>query len=288
MCRHGRAALGWSQRTLAAKVGVSRATIAAIELGRLDPTLDRTAAIAAALGYELELAFLAPKVIGDGRQRDLVHAVCSGFIDRRLGRASWEVDGEVYFEDGDWRGWIDILAFDPRTGTLLVIEIKTRIDDAGAIERQIGWYARVARRLARDRGWAVRRVECWLIALCTDEVEQAITINRDVLARAFPRRAEDLVATIDGTPPASGGLTRGLAVIDPRRRRRDWILRTKLDGRRSAAPYRNYADAAARVAGGGQGVSETDRSRTNTKATTGVRPESRLSLARSSQKGQSR
>ena len=34
----------------------------------------------------------------------------------------------------------------------------------------------------------------------------------------------------------------GLAMIDPSSRRREWLIRTTVDGRRSAAPYVDYAD----------------------------------------------
>jgi hypothetical protein len=33
-----------------------------------------------------------------------------------------------------------------------------------------------------------------------------------------------------------------LAMIDPSSRRREWLIRTAVDGRRSAAPYADYAD----------------------------------------------
>jgi hypothetical protein len=32
--------------------------------------------------------------------------------------------------------------------------------------------------------------------------------------------------------------------VDPRSRRRQWLQRTRLDGRRTAARFRDYADAA--------------------------------------------
>jgi hypothetical protein len=35
---------------------------------------------------------------------------------------------------------------------------------------------------------------------------------------------------------------RGLALVDPSSRRRDWLIRTSVDGRRSPASYRGYAD----------------------------------------------
>src|SRR5688572_18218178 len=149
--RDGRLALGLSQSAVASKVGVARSYIAAIERGRANPSLDVIVRLAGALGLELDLSLSAPVIVGDRRQRDAVHARCSGYVDRRLRGAGWETAREVAIVDGRWRGWIDLLAFDPRTGTLLVIEIKTVIDDLGALERQLGWYERVARRVALDQ-----------------------------------------------------------------------------------------------------------------------------------------
>jgi hypothetical protein len=38
-------------------------------------------------------------------------------------------------------------------------------------------------------------------------------------------------------------LVRGIALIDPRSRRRDWLIASPLEGRRTLAPYRDSADA---------------------------------------------
>ena len=257
MCRDGRQALGWSQARLATAIKSSRSHVAAIELGRANPSLEIIARLAATLGFELELVFRPPIIVGDRRQRDAVHARASGHCDRRLVADGWLTDREVEIVEDRWRGWIDLLAFDPRTGTLLVIEIKTRIDDLGAIERQVGWYARVARRLARSRGWEVRQVQVWLLVLASDEVEDTLRANRDILERSFPIRAAEMRRVLagqsgeleaDGLPATHNRSTvRGLAMIDPARRGRDWLIPTKLDGRRSAAPYRDYRDAADRL-----------------------------------------
>jgi hypothetical protein len=40
---------------------------------------------------------------------------------------------------------------------------------------------------------------------------------------------------------------RGLAVVDPTSKRRDWLRATRVDGRRSPAPFRDYGDAARRL-----------------------------------------
>lgn len=243
-CRDGRLALGHAQSALAAKVGVSRSYIAAIERGRANPSLDVIVRLATALGLELDLSLRPPIIVGDRRQRDAVHARCSGYVDRRFRADGWETDREVAIVDGRWRGWIDLLAFDRRTGTLIVIEIKTVIDDVGAVERQLGWYERQARRLAVDRGWRPRRIVTWLLVLSSEQNEQAMTNNRDVFEAAFPVRSP-LMARLAEDPNSVWPGGRGLALIDPARRRRTWLIRPRIDGGRSPSPYLDYRDAAA-------------------------------------------
>lgn len=247
LSRDGRQALGWSQQALAARIGVSRSYVTAIERSRANPSLEVVVRLASTLGFEIDLMAERPIVVGDRRQRDAVHARCSGYVDRRLTADGWETAREVGLVEGRWRGWIDLLAFDRRTGTLLVIEIKTRIDDVGALERQIGWYERAARGVARARGWNVRRVLTWLLVLASDEVDASLVANRDVISRAFPARADAMVEVLDRSAAGPTRPVRCLAAIDPSRRRRTWVLPTRLDGRRGAAPFRDYRDAASRV-----------------------------------------
>ena len=242
-CREGRLALGLSQEQLARKVGVARSYIAAIEVGRANPTLDVVVRIVTALGFELDLGLRPPVIVGDRRQRDLVHARCSGHVDRRLRAAGFETAREVPIVDGRWRGWIDLLAFDPRTGTLLVIEIKTVIDDVGAVERQVDWYERAARRVARERGWAPRRVITWLLVLATEQNEASLVRNRDIIDRAFPIRGGAMESLADDAGSA-WPRGRGIATIDPGRHRRRWLLRPRIDGGPTAPRYQDYRDAA--------------------------------------------
>lgn len=244
LCLDTRTMLDITQQALADAVGVSRPYIAAIEAGRANPSLDLVVRVADRLGIELEFAARQPLVI-PRPQHDLVHARCSGYIDRRLRGAGWEVRREVEVTHGRSHGWIDLLAFDPRTGTLLVVEVKTRIDDLGAIERQLGWYERSARGLAQDLGWRPDRLASWLIALASDEVDVAIRANSDAFAAGFPMRATDMGSVVGGhlVTVVSG---RGLALIDPSSRRREWLVKSRSDGRRTRAPYRDYADAARR------------------------------------------
>jgi hypothetical protein len=125
---------------------------------------------------------------------------------------------------------------------LLIIEIKTRLDDLGALERQLGWYERMAWQPARRLGWRPTRVVSIVLALASDEVERVVRAHRDLLAMAFPRRAHEVAGCLEDPTRFRPG--RALALIDPSSRRREWLIRTSIDGRRSRLPYRDYADAA--------------------------------------------
>jgi transcriptional regulator with XRE-family HTH domain len=239
LCRTTRTGLGLTQRQLAEAVGLSPGYVAAVEAGTANATLDVVDRIGNALGLELRIVGSPPVLIGP-RQREVVHARCSGYSDRRLRADGRLTLREVEVVHGRSHGWIDLLAFDPRTGRLVVVEIKTRLDDVGAIERQLGWYRRMAPAIARREGWLVREVSTWLLLLASDEVDLAIAANRELLKHAFPARGS---ALLDTSEP-------GLALIDPTSRRRSWLIRPRIDGRRTRLPYRDAADAARRFSGG--------------------------------------
>jgi transcriptional regulator with XRE-family HTH domain len=246
LCRGTRLMLDITQQELADAVGVSRPYIASIESGRANPSLDVVERIAESLGLQLELRGQAPVTLNSPRQRDLVHARCSGYVDRRLAGTGWLTRREVTIVRGRMRGWIDLLAFDPRQRILLVVEIKTWLDDLGAVERQLDWYVHEAPALARRFAFRPIGTIGWLLVLATAEFDGAIRTNRDAIARRFPARARSMGRLLlpgDAIEPADG-----IALIDPRARRRNWLIPTQLDGRRSRLPYTGYADAARRLA----------------------------------------
>jgi transcriptional regulator with XRE-family HTH domain len=247
MCRDQRRRLRLTQDELGQRVGVIRGHIANVELGRSNPSLELMGRIAMALDLEIDLVARPPTVVGVERQRDLVHARCWGYADRRFRRAGWLTAREVEIVQGRWHGWIDLLAFDPGSGTLIVVEIKTQIADIGALERQVGWYERSAFRVARGRGWQPRRTVVWVLALASLEVEATLRSNREVLAGAFPTRARQMRRLVERVDRQVIG--RGLALIDPTIRRSAWLLPSRLEGRRSPPSYLGYADAARRLGG---------------------------------------
>ncbi len=237
-----RRAIGWSQRELAARAGVSQPLVSAIENGQLPKvsvvTLTR---LLEAMGARLILDASRPFLGDRERQRDPAHARCATHVGRRLERDGWLVASEVEIGGNRSRGWIDLLAFHPGTGLLLVIEIKTEIHDVGAIERSLGWYEREAWAAARRLGWQPRRTLGALILLATDANDERIRANRETFGRVFPFRARGLAMAVrNGRPPIGAG--RSMAMVDPRSRRQVWLRPTRADGRRSSAPYRDYAD----------------------------------------------
>jgi transcriptional regulator with XRE-family HTH domain len=244
LCRDTRTMLDVTQQELADAVGISRSHIAGIETGRVDPSLDLVWSIADRLG--LDLQFVARQPIAVERRRgDLVHARCSGYTDGRLRTAGLLTARELEIAYGRFHGWIDILAFDPRSRTLIIVEIKTRLDDIGEVERRLGWYERNAFDVAKSIGWQPTKSLSWLLLLASDEVENQLTVNRQVLRRAFPDRAPTMRRILVAGAAQAGH--RGLALVDPTSRRREWLISTRSDGRRSATPFRDYADAARRL-----------------------------------------
>ncbi len=214
--------------------------IGTIEGGKANPTLDTVVELLDALGLELEVLIRGPVLLGGARNGDAAHAVCSGYVQRRLEAAGWQTAREIRIEDGRYLGWIDLLAFHEPSGLLLAIEIKTRIDDLGSIERSMDWYMQASMRAARRFGWRPLHADGWLVCLATDEVEDRIRESRAAIDVAFPVRASEMTALL--TDPVGRRRGRALALIDPRSRRRSWLIRTRADGRRSEAPYRGYAD----------------------------------------------
>ena len=239
-CRSTRLDLDITQQQLADAVGISRAYVARLEGGRANPSLEVVDRIGSALGVAFELTGRSP-ILWDGpRTRDAVHARCSAYVHRRLLADGLLVAREVQIRDGRGVGWIDLLAFDPRTGSLLIVEVKTSIDDIGRLERQVGWYERLAMAAARDRGWSPRSMSTWVLLLATDQNDAAVTTHADLFRHAFPLRA---VSMRDPAAVAAAPGGRALALIDPARRRHDWLISLHADGRRSPLPYRDRAAA---------------------------------------------
>ena len=236
-----RTALGLTQRGLARRIGRAQSYVSMVERGLIQGlSIAEADAISRSLGGTLVIGIEAPVLVAGSRQRDAAHARCVAYVARRLVRDGWVVQREVQVGSHDRPGWIDVLAFNPRSRVLLIIEVKTELVDLGGLERQLGWYEREARRAAMAFGWQAAAVMSAALLLSTKATDDRLRENTAGIRQAFPHRWRDLMSVLHGDAWIRQG--RALALIGPRSRVRDWCRPTVLDGRRSAAPYRNIAD----------------------------------------------
>ena len=183
-----RARRGWTQRRLATEAKVSRWVVAEIEAGRGDRlTAERLIHVIAALGGYLTIRI---QYQGEGldRLRDRRHAALVDQLVERLRGEGWEVATEVSFNNFGERGSIDILAFEPTSGALLVIEVKTVVPDIGGMLATLDRKVRLARELAESRGWRVRVVSRLLVLPEARTARRRIDDHEATFRNAFPAR----------------------------------------------------------------------------------------------------
>ena len=134
------------------------------------------------------------------RLLDADHSALAAHLTQRLSAFGWAVRSEVSFNQYGDRGRIDLVAFHPVEGILLIIEIKTAIVDAQAMLGALDVKARVGRTVARQLGWEARRVV------------PALVILDGSTARRHVRAVEPLLNRFD---------LRGRAAVDWLRQPRD-------------------------------------------------------------------
>jgi hypothetical protein len=248
--RNARLGRRWSQRRLAAASGSSQSEISRVERGSMvDLTFRRAIRILRALDVEPLLSLVPPRMTTPPI-RDRAHARCVGTVARRLAMAGWTVATEVAVGGIRWRGFIDILAIHPVSGLLLIIEVKTELDDLGGLDRQIASYLEVAWGAASGFGWHPRGATAIVLLLATRDNDHRLRANRDLFDASYALRSSalwSLVSDPSPRPPPRGA--RGLAMIDPASRRRIWLIPTAIDGRRSNARYADRAAFLARHSG---------------------------------------
>lgn len=149
---------GWRQADLSSFSGVARSVISDLEAGILDlHAIGALERVAEAVGGTLRLDLRVPG--GDlGRLLDADHARLQARWVAWLGRHGWATDVEATFNHYGERGSVDVLAWHPRSGVLLVVEVKTVLVDIQATLAALDRKTRIARELAGTRGWRARCV----------------------------------------------------------------------------------------------------------------------------------
>ncbi len=176
-----------TQRQLGSRARVSGSVVCRIERGHADRVAVHTLVrVAAALDARIDVRLLWQ---GEGLDRllDARHARLVDLVLEILDSHAWEVATEVSFNIYGERGSIDILAFHPATGCLLVIEIKSLVPDMQSMLAALDRKGRLAGDIAGERGWRVASVSKLLI------------LPNDRTAR---RRVDDHAATFRTALPA--------------------------------------------------------------------------------------
>jgi hypothetical protein len=161
-------------------------TISMIERGHLDGIALRVVrSVCAALDVRVQV--LARWRGGElDRFLDREHAGLSNSVVAHLVALGWVCRPESSFSVYGERGSIDILAWHPQSRVVLVVEIKTALVDLQDLGSTIDRKARLAPRLARERGWDPAAVGAWVVVADGRTSRRRLDDHRDLLRAAFP------------------------------------------------------------------------------------------------------
>jgi hypothetical protein len=131
---------------------------------------------------------------------------------RWLRAEGWEVDAEVTFSIAGERGSVDVLAFHPASGALLVVEVKSVVADVQGTLAGLDRTARLAVAIARGRGWRPTSISRLLVLPEDRTARRRVDRHRATFDAALPARTN--------RGPAMGPAPERPAAGDPFRRGR--------------------------------------------------------------------
>jgi transcriptional regulator with XRE-family HTH domain len=179
---------GWRQEDLGSRVGLSHGSISNLERGRMASlSIGALERVVVALDGRLDVT-----VRWRGEQLDRLldesHARLVEAIVSLLSNLGWDIAVEVTFAVFAERGSIDVLAWHPRSRTLLVIEAKTVMPDAQAMLATLDRKTRLAPGIAAERGWNARTVARLIVFEGTPVARQRVQRIDATLRVALPSR----------------------------------------------------------------------------------------------------
>lgn len=179
---------GWTHEQLARRARTSRSVIGRIERGSAERVAVHTLVrVAAAVDARIHLRLLWQ---GEGLDRllDSRHADLVELTIRLLANADWTVAAEVSFSIRGERGSNDVMAFHPMTGSLLVVEVKSVVPDLQAMLAGLDRKRRLAREIARQRGWSATSVAKILVLPSDRTARRRVQMAAATLRSALPAR----------------------------------------------------------------------------------------------------
>ena len=177
----------WRQVDVAQRAHSSQPFVSKLERGQLQKVrLGDLERVAGVLEVRLEL-----RAWWRGGELDRLraghHSAMHEIVTSLLLGLGWEVASEVSFSIYGERGVIDILAWNVATRTLLIVELKTDLVDVNNLLETTGRRRRLARAIARDRGWEPASIASWVVLAESRSNRRRLTAHRAVLRTAFPQ-----------------------------------------------------------------------------------------------------
>jgi len=240
---------GLRQRDVAAATGVSQWSVSAVERGRLEQlTLGTIRRVCSALEIGTPLA---PRWRGVELPRllDARHAALVEEVVARLSALGWVTVLEYTFQHFGERGSVDVLAWRPDARALLVVEVKTDLDDLQAMLSAIDRKARLVPRLvAAERNWVASAGGAILVMPEGSTSRWQVSRHPAVFAAAFPARNNEIRRWIEA--PTAAGPLRGVWFLQSRARATGMEEVSKSGGSRRVRVPRNRAVTGTAPAGG--------------------------------------
>jgi hypothetical protein len=168
--------------------------ISYLERGRLDcsslATLRKVAAV-----LDIRIDVVARWRGGElDRLLNARHSLLSSAVIAMLNARGWEALAEVSFSVYGERGFVDVLAWHAPSRSLLVIEIKTEIVDAGELLGTLHRKTRLAARIAHERGWSPATVSTWLVVAHSSTNRARVKALGPMLRAALPASGSEMAA----------------------------------------------------------------------------------------------
>jgi transcriptional regulator with XRE-family HTH domain len=181
--------LGARQSDLAERIGMSQGEISLFERGRIDrmpvATVRRILA-----GLDAELVLSVRWRGGDlDRLLDMVHCQLAEDVSRVLLEQGWEVAPEVSYSIFGERGSIDLVAWQQKSETLLIVEVKSEITSVEETFRKHDEKTRLEARIVSERfGWIPRVTARLLVVPEQRTIRRQAESRSTLFGRMYPSR----------------------------------------------------------------------------------------------------
>src|SRR5262245_44990256 len=178
--------LGWPQREVARRAGISAGTYSEIERGMFERVaLKKLRRVGAVLEVRL---VIEPRWRGAALDRlfSSRHAAMSELVTRMLVEAGWEVRPEVSFNNFGERGVVDLVAWNAEARVLLLVELKTELVDPNDLLAVADRRRRLAEKIVEPFGWKPAIVGQWVVVADSRTNRRRLAQHQALLRSAFP------------------------------------------------------------------------------------------------------